>query len=146
MGKKPVSKETINETIDRGLSNTCRITLAEDALENQNKRIDMSMSRLCDLSERIRGIERAITQTTREPEILKRLELLEKQMKCTKNGHKWKYEAKGKIVRKMFGSFTPYFDDVLIYDVVRICSVCGKSEAVEMPNGLLHKIKKLFKD
>jgi hypothetical protein len=41
MSKKQKPKETINEAIDKGLSNTCRITMAEDALKNQRARLEV---------------------------------------------------------------------------------------------------------
>ena len=105
MSEKKQDLEPIEDTINRGKSNDCRITLAEDALKNQKARLD-----------------------------------------CLENGHKWRYNIEGKVVRKVFGIFAPYLCDVLVHDAIRTCTVCGKQEQVDLPDKLFNKIKKLFKE
>ena len=119
--KKPEQLESREDTINRGKSNSCRITMAEEALKNQNDKIERVVYA-------ISNIERAMTSTTKEPAILKRLEMIEKILPCLANGHKWQYRFSANVVG-------------------RVCVVCGKEDwnVLVSTDKLLNKIKKLFK-
>ena len=47
MSKKKQDLESREDTINRGKSNDCRITLAEDALKNQRARLDCLEKLMC---------------------------------------------------------------------------------------------------
>jgi len=113
--KKPEQLESREDTINRGKSNDCRITMAEDALKRQRARLDC----------------------------LENGHKWEYGMKHNNIVADRYYPMSGGVIGPYVCASKHsmgYHEEA-----VRTCTVCGKTEKIRLPDKLLGKIKKLFK-